>query len=109
MKQENKNKLIELQKNKKEAEDILEEKESLKKEIEELESVALEQYRQIEDEQRKAKEELEAAKLRDEAVETFNRYDSNQDGKVEVSEIQTRQVFDKDRNGEGKFQNSKQS
>lgn len=103
LKQERKEKLAELQKSKSEAEKVKNEKETLKKEAEELENKALEQYRKIEEEEKKKKKEEEDTRNRAEAVETFNKFDSNNDGKVDVRELQTRQSFDKDRNGEGTY------
>ncbi|KAJ8961626.1 hypothetical protein NQ314_005878 [Rhamnusium bicolor] len=100
MKQEKQVKLNELQKNKEEAEKLREEKLTLKKEAEELESAALEYYRKLEEEIKKKKAEEEAARNRAEALENFNKFDSNQDGYVDITELQTRQNFDKDRNGE---------
>lgn len=47
------------------------------------------------------KAELEAEKEREEAIENFKKLDSNQDGVVDISEIQSRETFDRDRNGEG--------
>lgn len=101
LKQEQKEKLVQLQRNKVEAEKVRSEKEALKKEAEELESVALQEYRKIEEEEKRKKREEEEAKERAEAVETFEKFDSNRDGKIELTELQTRQSFDKDRNGEG--------
>ncbi|CAH1101825.1 unnamed protein product [Psylliodes chrysocephalus] len=100
LKQEKQVKLTELQKNKDEAEKLKVEKEALKKEIEELEGTALEYYKKLEDEAKQKKAEEEAAANRAEATEAFNRYDSNQDGWLDISEMKTRTTFDKDRNGE---------
>ncbi|CAH1118771.1 unnamed protein product [Phaedon cochleariae] len=100
LKQEKQGKINELQKNREEADKLKIEKEALKKEVEEIENTALEYYRQLEEEINKKKVEAEAEKNKAEAVETFNKYDSNQDGYVDISELQTRQHFDKDRNGE---------
>jgi protein kinase C substrate 80K-H len=99
-KEEKKEKLVELQKNKDEAEKVKAEKQKLKDGIEALENKALELYRKLEEEEKKQKAEAEAAKNRVEATETFNKFDSNQDGLIDLSELQTRQTFDKDRNGE---------
>lgn len=102
MKQEKHAKLSELQKSKEEAEKVKAEKEALKQEIEEAEKEALEFYRKLEEEEKTKKAETEEAKTRAEATEIFNKFDSNQDGLLDVAEIQTRQSFDKDRNGEGR-------
>lgn len=103
LKQEMKEKLAKLQKDKLEAEKVQKEKEFLKKQAEELEDAALQQYREIEEEEKRIKKEAEAAQTRTEATEIFVKFDSNQDGKIEITELQTRQTFDKDRNGESKL------
>ncbi|XP_022908667.1 glucosidase 2 subunit beta [Onthophagus taurus] len=100
LRQEKKEQLTELEKNRGEAEKIKEEKELLKKQIEELENAALAKYREIEEEERKRKEEEEAEKNKKEATEKFILLDSNGDGKIDISELQTRKTFDQDRNGE---------
>jgi protein kinase C substrate 80K-H len=76
-----------------------EEKQKLKEEAEAAENLALEVYRKAEEEQRKSKQEAEAQENRREAEETFNRYDSNQNGFLEIIEVQTRIVFDRNRDG----------
>lgn len=100
IKQEKKEKLVMLQKNKNEAEQLKKEKETLKQEIEELENQALQQYRILEEEQKRLKQEEEAQKLKEEALDAFNLFDSNKDGQVDISELQTRPTFDRDRDGE---------
>ncbi|KAJ3667121.1 hypothetical protein Zmor_002527 [Zophobas morio] len=100
LKEEKKEKLVVLEKNKEEAERVKQEKQQIKDELEAAENKALEIYRKMEDEEKKRKAEAEAAKNREEATETFVKFDSNQDGFVEISELQTRQTFDKDKNGE---------
>lgn len=101
LKHEMKEKLAEIHKQRSEAEQVQKEKELIKRQAEELENSALRQYRQIEEEERRVKAEAEAASNELEATETFNRFDSNRDGKVDLSELKTRQSFDKDKNGEG--------
>lgn len=101
LKQEKKEKLVELQNSKAEPERVKTEKDSIKKQLEELEAAALEKYRKLEEKEKKRKEEEEQSKNREEAMTTFDTFDSNKDGKVDLSELQTRQSFDKDRNGEG--------
>ncbi|GLV31584.1 Glucosidase 2 beta subunit [Carabus blaptoides fortunei] len=76
LKQEKKEKLLVLNRNRNEAEQVHKEKETLKAAVEELESVALQQYH------------------------VFDRFDSNLDGKLEISELQTRPTFDRDRDGQ---------
>lgn len=100
-KEEKKEKLAELQKEKAEAERVKNEKENIKKQLEELEGAALEKYRKLEEEEKRKKQEEEQKKNREEAVTTFKTFDSNNDGKIDLGELQTRQSFDKDRNGEG--------
>lgn len=100
LKQEKQIKLTDLKKNREEAEKLKVEKEALKKEIEDLENKALEYYRKLEDEAKRKKEEEEAAAQRAEAIEIFNKFDSNQDGWLEISEVKVRTSFDRDGNGE---------
>ncbi|KAB0801910.1 hypothetical protein PPYR_04096 [Photinus pyralis] len=100
LKQEKKDKLSDLLKQDAEAQHIVQEKEALKKEAEDLENQVLEQYRKIEEENRKQKLEEELASTRPEAIDTFRKFDTNQDGLVDVMEIQAHSTFDKDRNGE---------
>ncbi|KAF5275865.1 hypothetical protein FQR65_LT04104 [Abscondita terminalis] len=100
LKQEKQEKLNDLRKQQTEAEYLLNDKENFKKDAEELEGKVLEHYKQIEEEERKRKEEEELEHSRPEAIEIFNKYDSNQDGFIDVSEIQSRATFDRDRNGE---------
>lgn len=102
LKQEKQIKLKEFSKTKEEAVRIRTEKEELKKNAEHLENVALEYYRKLEEEEKKKKAEEEDAKNRAEAKETFERFDSNQDGVLDISELQSRKMFDKDGDGEGK-------
>lgn len=56
--------------------------------------------RELEQQIKKNRAEAEAEKLREEALESFNKFDSNQDGLIDIAEIQSRQSFDRDRNGE---------
>ncbi|XP_044758086.1 glucosidase 2 subunit beta [Coccinella septempunctata] len=98
-KQQRKEKLLELEKNKEEADRVKAEKERLKNEAEELENTALDYYRKLEEEQNKQKAETEALKLRVEANAAFNKYDVDQDGKITVSELQQFETFDKDKDG----------
>lgn len=100
LKQEKKEKLVTLQKNSDEADLIRKEHEKFKKEAEELENQALQQYKIIEEEQKRAKQEEENKKFKEEALDAFTLFDSNKDGKLEISELQTRPTFDRDRDGE---------
>ncbi|XP_056632366.1 glucosidase 2 subunit beta-like [Diorhabda sublineata] len=100
LKQEKQMKLADLKKNRDEAEKLKLEKEALKKEIESLEDKALEYYRKLEDEAKIMKKEEESASQRAEAIETFNKFDSNQDGWLEISEVKVSTSFDRDGNGE---------
>lgn len=78
------------------------EKDALKNNAEHLENIALEYYRKLEEEEKRRKTEEEEEKNRLEATETFNRFDSNQDGILEIHELQSRKNFDKDGDGIGK-------
>lgn len=98
-KEEQKLRLADLEKSRDQADKIREEKKQIKLDKELLENDALDVYRKADEESRKQKEEEEALKNREEAEETFAKYDSNKDGKVDLIELQTRVVFDKDRNG----------
>lgn len=102
IKQEKEAKLKELSKSKEEAEKIKTEKELLKKDAEDLESTALEYYRKLEEESKKRKAEEEEANNRAEAEQTFAKFDSNQDGVLDIPELQSRHIFDKNADGAGK-------
>ena len=98
-KEEQKIRMAELEKAKQQAEQLKEEKDKLKTEAEVLETAALGVYKQAEEEDKKYREQLEAEANRVEAEETFRKFDSNNNGKMELIELQTRIAFDKDRNG----------
>jgi protein kinase C substrate 80K-H len=98
-KEDQKNKMAELERSKELAEKLREEKNQLKIDAEVKENAALDVYRKAEEETKKQKEEEEAQANRVEAEETFLKFDSNQDGQLEISELQTRIAFDKNRNG----------
>lgn len=99
MKEDQKIRLAELEKSKAQAQAVKEEKEKLKQDAEALENEALDVYRKADEESRKLKEEMDAQSNRQEAEVTFVKYDSNSDGFVEVTELQTRIVFDRNRDG----------
>ncbi|XP_053660539.1 glucosidase 2 subunit beta [Anopheles marshallii] len=99
LKDEQRTRLADLDKNRAEAEALKQEKATLKGEAEELENAALKMYRDREEEAKKLKEETEAVNNRDEAEETFRKYDSNQNQMLELVELQTRIVFDRNRDG----------
>lgn len=67
-----------------------------------MENIALEYYRKLEEEEKRKQTEEEEKKNREEAKETFNRFDSNQDGILDIFELQSRKMFDKDGDGVGK-------
>lgn len=98
-KEEQKIRMAELEKARQQAEAVKEEKYKIKSEVEVMENAALDVYRQVDDEEKKKKEDMEASANRIEAEETFKKFDSNNNGKLEVIELQTRIAFDKDRNG----------
>lgn len=92
--------LSQLEKDKAEAEKIRAEKEVLKKELEDKENEVLKVYRDAEEQERQEKLEKEREEVMKEAMEHFNRFDSNNDEVLTVDEIKTANVFDKDKNGE---------
>jgi len=98
-KEEQRLRMADLEKSRDQADKLREEKRQIKIDVEVLENDALDVYRKAEDESRKQREEEEAMRNRVEAEETFTKYDSNKDGKVDIIELQTRVVFDKNRNG----------
>ncbi|XP_037777317.1 glucosidase 2 subunit beta-like isoform X2 [Penaeus monodon] len=93
-------KIDELKKEREEAEAARNEKEEIKKLVEEPEKEALEKYNAIEQE-RKAKADAEQkAKEEAEAREAFAHLDNDGDGILTVAELQSRQTFDTNRDGE---------
>lgn len=98
LKTDKKSRLEQLQKDREEASKIKQEKESLKTAAEDLEKAALEKYRQAAEEERA--KQSSAVQEEQEAFEQFQRLDSDHDGFIRVSDLQSRQTFDKDRNGE---------
>lgn len=98
-KEEHKIRMADLEKSRDQADKVREEKKAFKLDAESLENDALDVYRKIEEENKRQKEEAEADANRIEAEETFLKFDSNKDGKIEIAELQTRISFDKNRNG----------
>ena len=98
-KEEQRLRMADLEKSREQADKLREEKRQFKIDAEVLENDALDVYRKAEDESRKQREEEDALRNREEAEETFTKYDSNKDGKVDIIELQTRIAFDKNRNG----------
>lgn len=99
MKEEQRIRFAELEKSKVEAEALRKEKANIKDDAEALENAALKVYRDREEDDRKAKQEAEALSNRQEAEEIFRKYDSNQDQLLQDTELQTRIVFDRNRDG----------
>lgn len=99
IKEDQKNKMVELERTKDQADKMREEKRQIKLDAEVQENAALDVYKKIDEENKKLKEEEEAHANRAEAEETFVKFDSNNDGQLDVSELQTRIAFDKNRDG----------
>jgi len=78
---------------------LKEEKAKVKEELEIPEKEALERIRIAEEEATRKREEEESAKEHSEAESTFALLDSNGDGKIDIAEIQSRQTFDKNKDG----------
>lgn len=99
IKEEQRVRFVELEKSKTEAEALRKEKATIKDDAEALESAALKVYRDREEQLHKSKQDAEAMGNREEAEDIFRKYDSNQNGLLEVVELQTRIVFDRNRDG----------
>lgn len=99
MKDEQKIRMAQLEKSKQEAESLRSEKEKIKSQAEGLENSALDVYREMEEAAKRIKEEEQAENDENEAKQTFYRFDSNQDGYIEVIELQTRMQFDRNHDG----------
>lgn len=100
LKAEREKRRSELEARRQEQDSLKLEKEQLKKQAETAESEALEYFKQ----QQKEKEAAAAASapeetLRSEATASFNHYDKNMDGFVEVTELQLDLQLDQDGNG----------
>lgn len=100
LKAEHSTRIVELEKSKAEAQSLKAERELLKKEAEDTEQSALQYYRDLDEAEKKTREESEALENRNEAEENFKKFDSNGDGILDIAEIQTRVIFDRDRDGE---------
>jgi protein kinase C substrate 80K-H len=85
LKEDQKIRMAELEKARLQAEEVKEEKYKFKSDAEVVENAALDVYRQAEEEDKKVRDELEAQANRVDAEETFKKFDSNSNGKIEVS------------------------
>ncbi|XP_045592819.1 glucosidase 2 subunit beta isoform X2 [Procambarus clarkii] len=93
-------KIEELKKEKGDAESTRLEKEEIKKTAEEPEKLALEKYLDAEAEKKAKAEEEEKKKDEAEAREAFAHLDNNGDGFLTIEELQSRQTFDTNRDGQ---------
>lgn len=91
--------LQQLEKDKAEAVQLKDEKENLKNMLEAKENEALKVYREAEEQEKQRKAEEEKQKAIKEALEHFNKYDTNHDEVLTMDEIIAAQVFDKDHDG----------
>lgn len=107
IKEEKRQRLLELQKSIEQAVALKNERENIKKSAESAESAALDVYREAEEAEKRQKEEREASDNRKEAQQTFALFDSNTDGVVEIAELQTRASFDSNRDGEVSVEEAK--
>ncbi|CAL4106403.1 unnamed protein product [Meganyctiphanes norvegica] len=98
--EEDQAKITELKKEKELADAVLSEKEEMKKVAEEPEKEALEKYRVVEEEKRVRDEAEKKERESVEAREAFAHLDNNGDGVITIAEIQSRQTFDTNRDGE---------
>lgn len=99
LKEDHLKRLDELKKSSLEAEALKTEREAIKKEAEALENAALDVYRAAKEVEKQEKEKMAANDNQREADATFKKYDSNQDGYIDIDEIRTRIVFDRNRDG----------
>lgn len=99
IKSEQQSHLVKLRADYEESERIKKEKELIKNQLEEREKIALERYKPAESEQTVTDAEEEEIGA-NEAEEYFNHLDSDSSGTVDVAELQVRQTFDVNRNGE---------
>lgn len=99
LKEDHLKRLDELKKSSLEAEALKAERETIKKDAEALENAALDVYRAAKEVEKQEKEKMAANDNQREADATFKKYDSNQDGYIDIDEIRTRIVFDRNRDG----------
>uniref|UniRef100_A0A1B0CR59 Glucosidase 2 subunit beta n=1 Tax=Lutzomyia longipalpis TaxID=7200 RepID=A0A1B0CR59_LUTLO len=107
LREEHKSRLSELERAREEAESLKQEREKIKQDAEELENAALQIYRDAAEAEKREREEVEADNNKKEAEETFRKYDSNGDGVIEIAELQTRIVFDRNRDGQVSVEEAK--
>lgn len=100
LKDEQKQRLVELDKTIEQAVALKNERENIKRTAESAESAVLEIYRETEEVEKKRREDQESESNRKEAVEAFAKFDSNGDGIVVLADLQTRVSFDSNRDGE---------
>lgn len=100
LKQEKTSKLSELASSLNEAAKVKEDKEKLKQQAEQLENEALQYYRKLEEEKRLQEQAEQAEKDREDAMDSFKKFDSNNDGKVDLNELSVHSMFDKDRDSQ---------
>lgn len=100
MKQEKEERAKKLHEEKLEAEKVKEAAEAQKSAAEEAENAALEVYRAQEEEARQQKALQEQQEERNEAHEAFFNLDSNQNNLLELREIQVKQTFDTNKDGQ---------
>lgn len=99
LKQEKRERILALERDKIEALAVKEEKEVLKNTAEEEEAAALKAQQDVEDAEKAEQAEKEKNEQEQEAFEYFQLIDSNQDGKIVVAELKARQTFDQNKDG----------
>ncbi|KAL1130098.1 hypothetical protein AAG570_013037 [Ranatra chinensis] len=100
LKMERKERISALEIEKAEAEQLKSEAETVKNTAEASENSALEYYRAIEEAQKAEREEIEKQEARNEAKEAFKHLDSDSDGILKKDELITRNILDKNKDGE---------
>lgn len=96
---ENKDKLIKIKDDYEEAESIKIEKERIKIECEEKENIVLEKYKKIEPEQEQIPEPPLDEPREIDAEEYFRMLDTDESGTIDMIEIKSKLLFDRDGNG----------